>query len=279
MILVEARKIIVASAFDPDQRDAGRVKPLEPLAVPDRDEPVPGAMKDIGMAFYLAYPQIGTQVIPQHPAQRQDGKKTFHYLSEIIIRRIQDKIARMVVAGNAGSKAAADAAPIYDDMIFGVLLYKRLIHELHIAQHFPFAALAGAFPEAAIIHQHHVVVIPVKILGILCPSFDAAGIAMEIKDKAGRCFAVKMQPVDAHPGLYIKEVFAKRNIIPELEIPFQLLWLEDEALLQEICCYGKQGNAADNIPDKNRQEGTVDWIKNKGKRADFEMCKCVNVEM
>ena len=58
------------SSVDSYQGDLMRVDLLQCLAVTDRDEPVAGAMYNIGMTFYIPDPEISAQVIPKHDPQR-----------------------------------------------------------------------------------------------------------------------------------------------------------------------------------------------------------------
>ena len=43
-------------------------------------------------------------------------------------------------------------------------------------------SLAGTFSEATIIHQHHIIIIPVKIYRAFCPPLDATGITVQIQN-------------------------------------------------------------------------------------------------
>jgi hypothetical protein len=45
------------------QCDLGRVDSLQVFAVADGDEPVFGAVYDVGVAVHVAYPFIGTELI------------------------------------------------------------------------------------------------------------------------------------------------------------------------------------------------------------------------
>lgn len=195
----------MSSAYNADQRDLAGIDPLQPFAVPDRDKPVPGAMNDVGMTVYMADPFVGAQVITQYIPHRQDGQKAFYHDAKIIIRRIEDEIAWFVFRCNVRCKAAADAASIYDDVVFGVFSDQNIINELHVVQHVFFAAFAGTFAKAPVIYQHYIVTIAVKITRILSPAFYAAGVAMKIKDQSFGIGAVKVESVNAHARRNIKE--------------------------------------------------------------------------
>src|SRR5215207_6575111 len=122
-------------------------------------------------------------MIAQHKAYRQDGYKTLDYLTEVIIGGVQDEVTGLVIRSHLGRKSAAEASAVYNQMIFGVLCSQPAVHELHVIQHFLFPSFSSAFTKAAVVHEYHVISIPVKILGIAGPSLDAAGIAMEIKNE------------------------------------------------------------------------------------------------
>ena len=58
MVLRECIQVIVPSAMYADQRYFRRIELLQALTVPDRDQPIAGAMQDIGMAAYAGQPQV-----------------------------------------------------------------------------------------------------------------------------------------------------------------------------------------------------------------------------
>ena len=58
MVLREGIQVIMPSAMNADQRYFRRIELLQALAVLYRDQPVPGAMQDIGMAAYARQPQV-----------------------------------------------------------------------------------------------------------------------------------------------------------------------------------------------------------------------------
>ena len=64
MILGKGGQVVMTAANDPDEGDLIGVDGLQFFAVPEGDQPVAGAMNDIGMAVYMAYPFIGAQMIP-----------------------------------------------------------------------------------------------------------------------------------------------------------------------------------------------------------------------
>jgi len=90
-------------------------------------------------------------------------------------------------------------------MVFVVLFQQVCIDELHIAEHFFLTSLPRTFSEATIIDKHHIIVVPVKITGVLCPALYAPRIAMKVKNKTKWLLTVKMQTVDPDTGLYIKK--------------------------------------------------------------------------
>lgn len=249
MILREARQVIMAAAIDADKSDAARVELLQLLAVADRYEEVAGSVDDINGAFYFLDPLVRAQVVAQHKTHGQYRQEAFHHLAEVVVGRIQDKVAGTVVRGHLYGKAASEAASVHDKMVFGILGGQGFVNELHIVQHFLFTPLPGAFTKAAVVHQHHVVIVAVKIAGIFCPALDASRVAVEIEDQSFRLRAVKVQAVDAYAWLHVKVHFAERGIVAELEFLRQLFRLENEVILQEINSKGKQGDASDDIVD------------------------------
>ena len=123
-------------------------------------------------------------------------------------------------------------------MILGKIFLQLIIHELHIVQHFFLASLTGTFSEAPVINQQYIIIKPVKITGIPGPALDATCIAMKIEDQTFWLFAKEVKSVYPNTGTYIKEILPEGDIVFELKILLQFLWLEDQPFLQEI---GKQG--------------------------------------
>lgn len=206
------------SSMNADEGDLGRVDSLQVLTMANGDEPVFGAMNDISVAIYVAYPFVGTQMIPQYIANWQYGKKAFHYFPEVVVGGVENEVAGLVVRGYFAGEAATNAAAVHDDMVFGVIFGKGLVDKLHISQHFLFAAPARAFAEAAIVDHNHIVIVPVEIPGIFGPSFNTTGIAMKIKNESLGFIAVEMKSVDAYAGGYVEEQFMKGHIEAEFEI-------------------------------------------------------------
>jgi len=73
---------------------------------------------------------------------------------------------------------------------------------------------------------------------------------MEIKYESLGIVTEKMQSIDPYPRLNIEEIFPERNIILERKILLQLLRLEYQFLLQQICQDGEEGDGAEDIPDE-----------------------------
>jgi hypothetical protein len=63
MILRKSIQVIMPAPMDPYQGHPGGIELLQAFAVADRDQPVPGAMNNIGMAADPGKPEVGTQVI------------------------------------------------------------------------------------------------------------------------------------------------------------------------------------------------------------------------
>jgi hypothetical protein len=58
-----------------------------------------------------------------------------------------------------------------------------------------------------------------------------------------------MQSIDPHSRLNIEKIFPERDIVFECEILLQLLRLEYQLLLQQICQDGEEGDGAGDIPN------------------------------
>ena len=240
----------MSSAMDADQRYFMWVNFLKSFTMPDRYQPVFGAVDDVGMTIYIPYPLIGAKVKTQHKTYRQYWKKPFHHFCKTIIRCIKDKVAGFIVRGNFSGETAAYASSIRNDMMFRIGLKQRIVNKLHVTQHFFFTAPSGTFPKPPVINQYHVIIVTVKVARIFSPPFYAPAIAVEIKDQAGGLFPVKMQPIDPDTGFNIKKIFFERNIIFELEILFELFRVENEFLLEKIDQDGEDDDAKDDIPDE-----------------------------
>lgn len=218
MILRESRQVIMPPADDPDEGDLPGVKRLQLFTLADGYEPVFSTMQDIGMTVHFGYPLIAAKVVPQNIFNRENGKESFYRFPETEIRRIQYQVAGFVIGRQLGCKPTAQAAAVNDQVVFRISGFQAVVHKLHIIQHIFFRTLTGTLAKTAVVHQHHVIIIAVKIPGILGPSFNAAGVAMKIKDQPQRFVHEKMKPVDPYAGLYIKEQFPERRIILVLEI-------------------------------------------------------------
>ncbi len=241
------------AALYADEGDHAWVQRLQFFAVADGYQPVTGTMQDIGMAVHTLYPFIGTQVITKYIFNRQNGQETFNGLFKAEVRGVQDQVAWLVIAGKLAGKSAAQASSVNDEVMLGEFCEQVIVNKLHIGDHVFLIPLAGAFAETPVIHQHHIIIIAVKIPGIFCPALYAAAVAVKIKDESQRVLHFKMQPVDTYPRLHIKEQFFKRCIVFVNKILFQFLRLEDQLLLQKVCKQGKHHDAADDIECKLKQ--------------------------
>lgn len=235
------------------QGDLMRVDPLQFFTVPDGDQPVAGAMQDIGMTIHFPDPLVRTEMVTQEPAVRKNGCESFHHFDETIIRRIQYQVTRCIIGGYPGGKTAAHAAAVYQYMMFLITLAQPVVYELHIAQHLFFTAFAGTFAKTAVIYQQHIVTIPIKITGIFGPSLDAPGITMKIEDQSLGLLTAEMQAVDLNTGRYVKEEFFKRRIVFVLEILRKFLGLENEFLLHQVNDHGHNQVSDNDIKQGNRQ--------------------------
>jgi len=65
MILRETGQVIVTAIFYPDQCDLFGIQCLQFFTVADRNEPVAGAVQNIGMATHILNPLIGSKVKSQ----------------------------------------------------------------------------------------------------------------------------------------------------------------------------------------------------------------------
>jgi len=171
MVLGERWQVIMPATIYSYQSDLMRINFLQCFAVPDRDQPVPGAMQNIRMAFYFPYPLICSQMVFQQPFIRQYRQESLHHPDKIIVRRIQNQVTRGIIRSDLSCKAAAHTAAIHQHMILLVLTGQRLVHKLHIAEQVFLVPAARTFSKTTIIYQHHIILVPLKIFCIFTPAF------------------------------------------------------------------------------------------------------------
>ncbi len=188
-------------------------------------------MDDIGMTVHTPNPFVGPQTVHQEEPHWQKGEETFYHPGKVVKWRVEYKVAWLVIARNLAGKPAAQTAAIHQNMVFRVLLQQRFIYKLHICKHLVLASFARAFAESAVVHQYNVIIVPVKIRCILCPAFDAAGVAVEIEDETFGRFSVEMESVDANTGCNVEEQFLEGDIILKPELAVQLLRLKNKPIL------------------------------------------------
>ena len=123
VVLIEARKIIMAAAMNSDQGDPAWIKFLQRLAVPDRDQPVPRPMQNIGMTFHRTDPFIGPQEISKDEPDGKNGQKPFDDPQKIEIRGIENEVARIIIGSKFGGEPAPDTATVNDQVIFRILFF------------------------------------------------------------------------------------------------------------------------------------------------------------
>ena len=105
----------MSAPFNANQGDHFWIDLLEGDGMFDRNKPVARAMQDIRMTGDILHPFIGLEFIPQHEPQRKDRQELLHRAREIIVRRIQDEIARFVLRCQFCCEAATQASAIDDD--------------------------------------------------------------------------------------------------------------------------------------------------------------------
>jgi uncharacterized membrane protein YhfC len=86
----------------------------------------------------------------------------------------------MIIRSKFRSKSASKTSSINYKVTFSILLFQFIINKLHVIMHFYFTFFSCAFSKPPVIYQNHIIAVPVKVTGILCPSLDASGITMEI---------------------------------------------------------------------------------------------------
>lgn len=218
MVFIKGRQVIMMPIVNADKGDHSWVEFLKFFTVTDRDQHIPGAMNDIGMAFYFLNPFICAKMIAQYKPDRKNGQKSFDGFYKTIIRRIQYQVPWIIISCKFGSEAATKASAINNKMSFAILFFQILVNKLHIVHHFLFTSFTGTFSKAAVIHQYYIIIKPVKITGILGPTLYTPGISMEIKDQPFCIFPVKMKTVDPDTGFHIKKIFFEWCVIFELKI-------------------------------------------------------------
>lgn len=210
-------------------------------------------MENISMAGNQGKPFICAQVKTKDYAQGQYRQETLNHPEETEIRCIENQVTGMIIRSQFGGKTTAQTPAVNNQMIFRVLLFQPVIYKLHIIQHFLFTPGPGTFAKPPVIHQHHIIIIPVKIFGITRPSLYTAAVAVKIQYQSAGILPVKMEPVDPYARLYIKKILPEGNIIPEQEVLLQFLRFEDEYFLEKISQQGKCGDSAGDIPDEEWQ--------------------------
>ena len=180
MIGLKSGQIIMAPALYPDECNFPRHQFLQLFTMPDRYEPIFCSMQYVGVAVNMLYPFIGAQMIAQQPTAWEYGKKPFHHFYKTIIRCIENKVTRFIITCNFTGKATAHTTAIYNYVVFVHGNCKRIVHKLHILQHFALTTFAGTFPKATIIHQNHIILKAVEIACIFSPTLYATAVAMKI---------------------------------------------------------------------------------------------------
>src|ERR1700734_707494 len=126
-------------------------------------------MKDISVTAHQWQPSIGSQLVAKYKTDRKNGKESLHNFAKIIIRRIKNQVARVVGRSNFSGKPASNTSAIYNNLRLGKLLNQLVIYKLQIIDNLAFATFTCAFAKTAVIDQHHIVIITVKILRSFCP--------------------------------------------------------------------------------------------------------------
>ena len=159
----------------------------------------------------------------------------------------------MVVRSQFCRKTTAQASSIDHQVVFGIGSGQVAVHKLHIIEHVGFSSFSSALSKAPVVHEYHIIIIPVKIPGIPCPSFNASGIPMEVKYQTPGLFPVKMQTIDAHSRSHIKIQFTERNVIFELKIGMEFFGFENKQVLEEIDRQGKYNDPSNDIVNDSGQ--------------------------
>ena len=68
----------------------------------------------------------------------------------------------------------------------------NILFKLRIGNHSWVDFKIITFTKSPVINQYHIIIVPVKITGIFCPTLYAAGISMKIKDQPFGIFPEKM---------------------------------------------------------------------------------------
>ncbi len=182
----------------------------------------------------MPYPFIDAKMVTQQEPGRQDRQKPFYRFPEIIIGGIEYQVTWFVVAGDFGCKTAAEASSIHNDMMFAVLHRKGIINKLHIFQHHGLTPFAGAFAKTPVVYQHHIIIIPEKILCILCPAFYTPAVSMKIKNQSKWIFHSEVKPVDTNSLLNIEKQFLKGCIVFVNKILPEFFRFKDEFFLHQV---------------------------------------------
>jgi hypothetical protein len=159
----------------------------------------------------------------------------------------------MVVRSQFGRKTTSQASSIDYQVVFGIGFGQVAVYKLHIIEHVGFSSFSCALSKAPVVHEYYVIIIPVKIPGIPCPSFNTSSIPMEVKYQTPGMFPVKMQTIDAYTRSHIKIQFPERNVIYKLKIRMELLGFENKQVLEEIDRQGKYNDPSNDIVNDSGQ--------------------------
>jgi len=144
-------------------------------------------------------------MIAQNITHGENWKEAFDDASKIIIRRVQDQVSWFVFRSHFGGESTSKTATIYDDVMFVVLLCQDIVYELHVIKHFLLTSLTGALAKSAVINKDHIIIVPVKVFRIPGPALYTPCVAMKIKNKAKRLFAIKVKAIDSNASLDVKK--------------------------------------------------------------------------
>ena len=144
-------------------------------------------------------------MITQNITNGEYRKEAFDNTSKVIKRGVQDQVSWPVFRSYLSGESTSKAAAIHDDVMFVVLLCQDIVYELHVIKHFLLTSLTSAFTKSAVINKDHIIVVPVKIFRVPGPALYTSCVAMKVKNKTKRLFAVKMQAVNSNASLDIKK--------------------------------------------------------------------------
>ena len=227
-------EVVVAGFGDGEEVAVLRGLALQPFAETEGDELVFLAVDDEDGAGYFFDKLVGADLVFEQPADREDESVTIDLMVKAVIGGIQHQHLGMVPGGDAGGDAAAHRAAVDNDLFFGILLTQPFVYMLRIVVEDGFGTPAPAFAEAPVVDHEKIVAFADEVAGEFPPTFDAPGIALEVKDYALGIGDLEVNAVDQAAVFHFKIDFFKRKGVFVLEGLREYLGPKEKQVLCKI---------------------------------------------